>query len=68
MALADNVSVQRITPDGIEQAGDSLTPLIESLRKKHAQIARIPVARFLALFDHFAERLLHDPQGSGRWQ
>ena len=38
----DAMSVLRITPDGIEPAGESLMPLVESLRSKRAWLARVP--------------------------
>lgn len=58
------MTVQRITPQGIEPAGESLTPLVESLRSKRSWLARVPVERLLALFDDFGRRLLADPRTS----
>ena len=57
-------SVLRITPEGAEPTGESLTPLVEALRLKRSWLARIPIDRLLALFDDFARRLLSDPRTS----
>ncbi len=56
------MSIQRIAPNGILPAGDSLTPTIESLENKRSWLARVPVDRLLALFDDFARRLPRDPR------
>ena len=65
------MSIQRITPDGIQPAGDSLAPLIESLQRRREAIARTPIDRLLALMDDFAGRLLGPPVtipgGQGRY-
>jgi hypothetical protein len=58
------VTIQRITPDGIKPAGDSLAPIVESLRQQSAVIARAPIDRLLAVFDDFAARLLRDQRTS----
>jgi hypothetical protein len=62
MALPPDSTVQRITPDGVKPEGDSLAPLIESLRRRREEIARTPIDRLLALLDDFAGRLLRDPR------
>lgn len=56
------MSIDRITPAGVEPAGDRLTPLVESLRSKRSWLAGVPVDRLLALFDALGRRLLADPR------
>jgi hypothetical protein len=57
-----DAAVQRITPAGIEPAGESLAPLIDSLQSKRAWLAAVPIDRLLALVDDFGGRLLRDPR------
>jgi hypothetical protein len=54
------MSVLRITPQGVENVGDRLAPIIESLRRRHSHLSSIPVATLLALLDDFSGRLLRD--------
>jgi hypothetical protein len=54
------LNVFRITPSGVEQVGDSLSPIVELLQQRREWIASIPVGRLLALFDDFGGRLLRD--------
>ncbi|MEN6457541.1 MAG: acyl-CoA reductase [Thermoguttaceae bacterium] len=56
------MTVQRMTPRGIEPAGEQLRPLIESLESRRQAIAQWPIQRLLGLFDDFAARLLRDPR------
>lgn len=56
------MSIQHITADGVTAAGDSLTPLVESLQSKRDWLARVPIDRLLALLDDYARRLLTDPR------
>jgi hypothetical protein len=56
------LDVLRITPNGVEPAGDDLAPIVESLQRRREWIASLPVGRLLALFDDFAGRLLRDPR------
>lgn len=58
------MSIQRMTPDGIVSAGESLIPLVESLQSKRDWLAHVPIDRLLSLFDAFARRLLRDPRTS----
>ena len=58
------MSVLRITPDGVQSAGEDLTPIIESLQSRRQWLARVPVESLLALFDRFAKRLLTDQRTS----
>jgi hypothetical protein len=57
-----SMKVQRITPEGIESAADSLTPIVESLQREREMLARMPVDRMLSLLDDFSGRLLRDPR------
>ena len=57
-----DLNVLRITANGVEQAGDELKPIVESLERCREWLASIPVGRLLALFDDFAGRLLRDPR------
>lgn len=59
------MTVQRITPDGIQPAGDDLTPILESLNRRREWLAGIPVERLLALLDDFSGRMLRDPRTAG---
>ena len=54
------MNILRITPQGVESAGESLGPMIEALNGRRADIARLPIRAMLALFDDFARRLVRD--------
>jgi hypothetical protein len=54
------MSVLRITPEGSQQAGNSLRPIIEALNRQRSSLARLPVENLLAVFDDFAARLTRD--------
>ena len=54
------MSILRITPQGVESAGESLRPVIEALNGRRADLARVPIGAILALFDDFARRLVRD--------
>ncbi|MGD0382164.1 MAG: acyl-CoA reductase [Thermoguttaceae bacterium] len=56
------MSVLRITPQGVEPAGDRLTPIVESLDRRRGSLAKIPVDSLVALFADFSARLLRDPR------
>jgi hypothetical protein len=56
------MSVLRITPRGVEPAGDQLTPIVESLNRRRGCLAKIPVDSLVALFADFSARLLRDPR------
>jgi hypothetical protein len=55
------MSILRITPRGVEPAGDSLLPIIESLNARRDRLAKIPIDSVVALIADFAARLLRDP-------
>jgi hypothetical protein len=54
------MSVLRVTPEGVRQAGGSLRPVVQELCAQRPWLAQIPVARLLALLDDFSGRLLRD--------
>ena len=54
------MSVLRITPEGGQQVGDTLTPILQSLQRQRPLLSEIPVENLLALFDDFSARLLRD--------
>jgi hypothetical protein len=56
------MSVLRITPSGLEPAGDSLLPIVQSLNQQRDSLAKIPIDGLFALFDDFAARLIRDPR------
>ncbi|MGD0652989.1 MAG: acyl-CoA reductase [Thermoguttaceae bacterium] len=56
------MSVWRITPRGVEPSGDRLTPIVESLDRRRAGLAKIPVDSLVALLADFSARLLRDPR------
>lgn len=56
------MSVLRITPRGVEPAGDSLLPIVESLDRRRDRLAKIPVDSLVNLFADFSARLLRDPR------
>lgn len=59
------MSVLRITPNGSQQAGESLQPLLAALRGQRASLAQVPINRLLALCDDFSRRLLRDDRTRG---
>jgi hypothetical protein len=56
------MSVLRITPRGVEPAGDSLQSIVETLNRQRDRLAKISVESLIALFADFAARLLRDPR------
>jgi hypothetical protein len=56
------LNILRITPNGVEPAGDNLAPIVEALDRRRRWLASIPIGRLLALFDDFAGRLLREPR------
>jgi hypothetical protein len=56
------MSILQITPQGVQPAGDSLLPIIESLNHQRDRLAKIPVDSLVALIADFAARLLRDPR------
>jgi hypothetical protein len=56
------MNILRITHRGVEPAGDSLSPIVESLNRHRAVLAKIPVDNMIALFDDFSKRLIRDPR------
>lgn len=49
-----------ITPQGIRQMGDTLTPIVEELNRQRSRLSQIRIENLLGLFDDFAGRLLRD--------
>ena len=56
------MDVYRISPEGVQPAGDSLEPIIDSLARKRAWLAKIPVESMVGLFADFAARIIRDPR------
>ncbi len=54
------MTILRITAEGIQPAGDSLLPIVESLSRRRNHLAKIPVDTLVNLFADFATRLLRD--------
>jgi Acyl-CoA reductase (LuxC) len=54
------MSILRITPQGVEPAGDSLLPIVEKLNSPRDWMAKIPVDNLVALLADFAARLIRD--------
>jgi hypothetical protein len=46
----------------VEPSGDRLTPIVESLDRRRAGLAKIPVDSLVALLADFSARLLRDPR------
>ncbi len=56
------MNVLRVSPQGIEPAGDRLAPIVEGLNRQRAWLAKVPLSALLALWDDFSARLLRDPR------
>ena len=54
------MSILRVTPTGTVPAGDDLTPIVDSLCARRAELSRVPVGELLSLCDDFASRLTRD--------
>ena len=54
------MSILRITPRGVEPAGESLLPIVEKLNNARDWLAKIPVDSLVALMADFAARLIRD--------
>ena len=59
------MSILRITPSGVEPAGESLTPIVESLKGQRDRIAKMPIDSLVALLADFAARLIRDERTRG---
>lgn len=59
------MSVLQFTPDGAQQVGDSLTPILDSLNRRRSHLSRLPIDSVLALLDDFSGRLLQDEHTRG---
>ena len=56
------MNVLRVSPQGVEPAGDRLAPIVEGLNRQRAWLANVPLSALLALWDDFSARLLRDPR------
>ncbi len=56
------MSVIRFTQQGTEQAGESLAPIVQSLRARRDALAAIPASALVALFADFGARIIRDPR------
>jgi hypothetical protein len=54
------MSILRITPGGVQPAGDALTPIVESLNAQRDRLAQMPIDGLVALMADFATRLIRD--------
>jgi len=56
------MTLLRVTPEGVVDAGNSLDPIVEGLQAQRPNQVRVPVERMIALFDDYSRKLLRDPR------